>query len=219
MFPCGSEESGKIDDAPEYRPHHLLWGMTCAHLPANAPDWAHEVLAAGWPVVVRRAAYQADTIPIGIRGHTRSERLAGWLPAHAVTRATAPETLCNTTPQRDLPLWQALAQLRPALTMTGLIWGITGAAGFELATGIPVLHADSDLDLLLRTPQPFSRGEARVLWAECETASCRIDLQLQTPCGGLALAEWASRAAKVMVKGQRAPRLLTYPWAVAEINA
>jgi len=188
--------------------------MTPTHLPANAPDWAHHVLDAGWPVVVRRAPYQADQIPIGIRGHTRSQRWAGWLPISAITHTIAPEALCNTTPQRDLPLWQALESLRPALDATGLVWGITGAAGFELATGLALLHADSDLDVLLRTPQPFSRAKARALWAECERASCRIDLQLQTPSGGLALAEWAGYTPRVMVKGMTAPRLLTNPWAL-----
>jgi len=204
---------------PECPPHHLLWGMTCAHLPADAPDWVRRVLANKWPVVVRRAPYQTGHIPIGIRGHTRSERWAGWLPAGAVTRAIAPEALCDLTPQRDLPVWQALKHLHPVLNATGLIWGITGAAGFELATGIPMLHANSDLDLLLRTPEPFSRGEARALFAECKRAPCRIDLQLQTPNGGLALAEWASQTARVLVKGITAPRLLTDPWAMDETSA
>jgi hypothetical protein len=35
-------------------------------------------------------------------------------------------------------------------------WGITGSTGYALATGIPVIHADSDLDLLIRAPQPIS---------------------------------------------------------------
>jgi len=196
-----------------FLPHMLLWGMTSAHLSADAPAWAHQLLDEGWPVVVRRAVHQDGLIPIGIRGHTRSERWAGWLPANAVTRTAAPEALSNLTPQRDLPTWQALAQLRPTLDATGLIWGITGATGFELATGIPVLRTSSDLDLLLRTPQPFSREQARALWAECQITPCRIDLQLQTPSGGLALAEWAGDAAQVMVKDDHAPRLLTNPWA------
>jgi len=201
---------------PEYLPHTLLWGATCLHLPADAPEWTHTVIAAGWPVVVRRASYQVGHIPIGIRGYTRCERYTSWLPASAVTHAIVPEALCNLSPQRDLPPWQALAQLRPVLNAIALVWGITGGAGFELATRIPVLHASSDLDLLLRTPQPFSRAQARALWAECQAAHCRIDLQLQTPSGGLALAEWAGHATRVMVKGAHAPRLLTDPWAASE---
>jgi len=197
---------------PEHQPHTLLWGMTCAHLPANVPPWAQDVLIAGWPVVVRRAPHAQDTIPIGIRGQTRSERWAGWLPTSAIIRAITPEELCNFRPKRNLPPWQALEHVRPVLNATGLVWGITGAAGFELATGIPVLHADSDLDLLLRTPAPFPRDQARILWAICQSAICRIDLQLQTPLGGLALAEWAGQSATVMVKTRDAPRLLTNPW-------
>jgi len=199
--------------------HDLLWGMNCAHLSAAAPDWTHEILASAWPVVVRRAAPQNGSIPIGIRGHTRHQRWATWLPASTITRVLAPEALGTFIPQRDLPPWHALEFLRPKLDALGLVWGITGAAGFELATGISVLHANSDLDLLLRTPQPFSREQACHLWAKCQCAPCRIDLQLQTPNGGLALAEWASHSARVLVKGDHAPRLLTDPWAVGEISA
>jgi len=199
-----------------FLPHTLLWGMTCSHMSTHAPDWAHAVLNAGWPVVVRRAPQPSSLIPIGIRGHTRSERLPGWLPAHAITRTLAPEALRAISPQRNLPQWQALDHLRPALDATGLTWGITGSAGFELASGLPLLHEGSDLDLLLRTPAPFSREQARALWGECKTAGCRIDLQLQTPMGGLVLAEWAGHAARVMVKGHHAPRLLTDPWTMNE---
>lgn len=35
-------------------------------------------------------------------------------------------------------------------------WGVTGSCGYALATEIPVMHADSDLDLLVRCPQPAS---------------------------------------------------------------
>jgi hypothetical protein len=41
-------------------------------------------------------------------------------------------------------------------------WGITGSTGYALATGIPVIHADSDLDLLIRAPQPISRTLLRM---------------------------------------------------------
>ncbi|WP_394353316.1 hypothetical protein [Metapseudomonas otitidis] len=36
------------------QPHDLLWGLAPDHLPAEAPAWARQVLAAGQPVVVRR---------------------------------------------------------------------------------------------------------------------------------------------------------------------
>jgi len=187
--------------------------MRVSHLPLNPPPWAQHVIDAGWPVVVRRAPASLEAIPVGIRGQTRAQRLAAWLPLAAVTARVTPEDLIFHHPQRALSQWQALAHLRPLLDASGLQWGIIGAAGFELATGIDMLHAHSDLDLLIRTPLPFSRESARQLWAQCQQVVCRIDLQLQTPAGGVALAEWASSATTVLVKGEQAPCLLENPWA------
>lgn len=36
-------------------PHDLLWGLSVADVPADAPAWVTEVVGAGQPVVVRRA--------------------------------------------------------------------------------------------------------------------------------------------------------------------
>ncbi|MED5611905.1 malonate decarboxylase holo-ACP synthase [Pseudomonas sp. JH-2] len=217
-----SSQRGPRRDGPApdlFRAHDLLWGMDAEHLLEDAPAWASEVLAAGWPVVVRRAPARPGWLAVGLRGHSREQRWAGWLPLEAVMRCTTPEALRQAEPQRELPAWQALRQVRAGLDATGLAWGITGGAGFELASGVPVLHGASDLDLLLRTPQPFSRDAARALLAELNQAACRIDLQLQTPTGGLALAEWAGEGARVMVKGDHAPVLLADPWARAEVAA
>ena len=217
-----SSQRGSRRDRPApdlFRAHDLLWGMGAEHLPEDAPAWAGEVLATGWPVVVRRAPARDGWVAVGLRGRSREQRWAGWLPVAAVQRCSIPEALRQVVPQRELPTWQALRQVREALDASGLAWGITGGAGFELATGVPVLHDASDLDLLLRTPQPFSRDAARALLAELNQAACRIDLQLQTPAGGLALAEWAGEGARVMVKGDQAPVLLADPWARAEVAA
>ncbi|MBU5894992.1 hypothetical protein JVW19_23735, partial [Vibrio cholerae O1] len=42
-------------------------------------------------------------------------------------------------------------------------WGVTGSCGYALATGLPVMHADSDLDLTVRCPQPVDRAALQVL--------------------------------------------------------
>jgi phosphoribosyl-dephospho-CoA transferase len=55
--------------------------------------------------------------------------------------------------------------LRPMLEGCGRVWGVSGSAGFELASGFAALHEGSDLDLILRTPQPLSRAESRALVA------------------------------------------------------
>ncbi len=96
-------------------------------------------------------------------------------------------------------------------------WATPGALparrGFQLATGLPTAHPDSDLDLLLRAEHPLPRSEARPLLQLLEGRACRVDLQLETPLGGVALGEWAGGAARVLVKAAEGPRLVSDPWA------
>ena len=187
--------------------HDLLWGMIPAHLPADAPAWAQ---AAVGTVVVRRATVAAGFVAVGVRGHSREQRFAALMPLAAVQRRVAPEALRDVVSPRDLPALQALDQLRPVLAP--LSWGVTGSAGFELATGIEALHAHSDLDLILRTPQPLDRNDARDLLATLDKAVCAVDLQLQTPFGAVALREWAGPSRRVLLKTVSGAHLVLDPW-------
>ena len=45
-----------------------------------------------------------------------------------------------------------------------------------------------------------------------ERRACRVDLQLETPLGGVALREWAGDGARVLVKTADGPRLVGDPW-------
>ena len=200
-----------MHDTP--RPHDLLWGMTPAQLPADAPAWAIAVLAAGQPVVVRRASVAAGLVAVGLRGATRDQRLAALMPIEAIAHRLAPEDLLARQATEDLPVFRVLAELRPLLDALGHAWGVTGSAGFQLATGLPTAHPDSDLDLLLRAERPLPRSEARPLLQLLEGRACRVDLQLETPLGGVALGEWAGGAARVLVKAAEGPRLVVDPWA------
>ncbi len=200
-----------MHDTP--RPHDLLWGMTPAQLPADAPAWAVAVLAAGQPVVVRRARVAAGLVAVGLRGATRDQRLAALTPVEAIAHRLAPEDLLARQASEDLPVFRVLAEIRPLLDALGYVWGVTGSAGFQLATGLPTAHPDSDLDLLLRTEHPLPRSEARPLLQLLERRACRVDLQLETPLGGVALGEWAGGAARVLVKTAEGPRLVSDPWA------
>ena len=199
-----------MHDTP--RPHDLLWGMTPAQLPADAPAWAIAVLAAGQPVVVRRASVAAGLVAVGLRGATRDQRLAALMPIEAIAHRLAPEDLLARQATEDLPVFRVLAELRPLLDALGHAWGVTGSAGFQLATGLPTAHPDSDLDLLLRAGRPLPRSEARPLLQLLEGRACRVDLQLETPLGGVALGEWAGGAARVLVKTAEGPRLVSDPW-------
>lgn len=108
------------------------------------PVWVCAALEAGWPVVVRRAPADPARVAIGVRGLAREQRWAGWMPLAAITRRLRLEALGQREPAmlRDLPAWRALRDLRAPLNALGLAWGVTGGAGFELASsGVAVLRS------------------------------------------------------------------------------
>lgn len=136
--------------------------MRPEQLPADAPAWAVAVLAAGQPVVVRRAVVAPGQVAVGLRGATRDQRLAALMPIAAISHRLTPEQLLDRRASEDLPVFRVLAGLRPLLDALGHAWGVTGSAGFQLATGLSAAHPDSDLDLLLRAERPLPRsGRAR----------------------------------------------------------
>lgn len=192
--------------------HDLLWGMTPAQLPADAPQWAIDSLAAGQPVVVRRALSEDGVVAVGVRGRLREQRLAAFMPVDSIACRVSPEALCHVESERDLPVMQALRQLRPVLDDCGWVWGVSGSAGFELASGFAAMHENSDLDLILRTPQLITRNQARKLVAVFDQAICRVDMQLQTPFGAVALREWAGNGSRVLLKNDCEARLVSDPW-------
>jgi phosphoribosyl-dephospho-CoA transferase len=186
--------------------------MTPRQLPEEAPAWAVESIGAGQPVVVRRAVSTADRIAVGVRGRLREQRYGTSIAIAAVTRCVSPEALCHVESHRDLPAFEALAQLRPALDACGWAWGVSGGAGFELASGFAALNEASDLDLILRTPQPLARDQARELLALFDKAPCVVDMQLQTSFGAVALREWAGSSSRVLLKNATGACLVVDPW-------
>jgi len=192
--------------------HDLLWGMLPEQLPADAPAWVIESVRAGQPVVVRRALSAPGQVAVGVRGRLREQRYAASMAITSITRRVTPEALRHVVIDRDLPVVKALAQLQPILDHCGWLWGVSGSAGFELASGFVALHKSSDLDLILRTPQPLSRTNAQALLATLDTAMCVVDMQLQTPFGALALREWAGSANRVLLKSASQACLVLDPW-------
>nr|WP_274610324.1 malonate decarboxylase holo-ACP synthase [Pseudomonas sp. TH31] len=192
--------------------HDLLWGMTSEQLPAAAPGWVIESLNAGQPVVVRRALSAPGQVAVGVRGSLREQRYATAMSVDGIQRRVKPEDLCHVSIDRDLPALRALTQLRAMLDACGWVWGIGGSAGFELASGVEALHQRSDLDLILRTPQPLGREQAQELVKIFDTAACRVDMQLQTPRGAIALREWAGPSPRVLLKNAVEACLVLDPW-------
>ncbi|HEX8596481.1 MAG TPA: malonate decarboxylase holo-ACP synthase [Pseudomonas sp.] len=200
-------------------PHDLVWGMPVSALPDDAPSWVVEAVELGHPVVVRRALAPDGQIAVGVRGPRREQRYATFMALADVQRCIKPEQLTAVIGQNDWPALQALVQVGPMMDALGLIWGVSGSAGFELASGVAALHAGSDLDLIVRTPDFFSRGMAAELVQKLEGAVCRIDLQLQAPSGAVALREWAGASRQVLLKRASGAELVAQPWQWEEVRA
>lgn len=196
------------------QPHDLLWLDAPDALQGADAPWVSARWHPGLPVVVRRDTHPQGLIAVGVRGLRREERAPGWVEASRIVRRVAPEALAASdwlvqSPFVSQPPVQAAVQL--ALRAWPWAWGITGSVGYALATGIPVLHADSDLDLLIRAPQPPEPAQLEQWRHMTMKLPCRADTQVETPYGGFALAEWL-REGQVLLKTACGPRLTRDPW-------
>lgn len=199
-----------------WRAHDLLW-VSGVPDGASLPAWADAAWLATAPLVVRRASTAPGRIPVGMRGMLRSERHACEVDAAAVVRSVTPEMLAHVPlPGVSCAALDALREVAPLLDATGWAWGPTGGVGFALASGLPVLRADSDLDLVLRIAAPPDAAQAGALRAIAATVTaCRLDLQIDTGSGGFAYAEWAAGRGRVLLKTDHGPVLTATPWEMA----
>lgn len=199
------------------RPHDLLWLHDAYALrsltPEPLPSWATAEWTAVAPVVVRRQALNdATMIPVGLRGRERHHRHAACVPRHTIQRVLPPEMLKAHRCLFDVPALETFAIVRPLLDAIDLPWGPTGGVGFALATGLPVLHAQSDLDLVLRATSPFDRIQVEHLAMLLQHRACRIDLQIDTGVGGFSFAEWIAGRERILLKTNNGPLLTHDPW-------
>lgn len=196
------------------RAHDLIWLNAATALQGALPDWVASQWRAALPLVVRRDQDAEGRIPVGIRGLRRDQRAAAWVHPDAVVRCVTPDDLSDSalllrSPFVSLPPVQAAIQL--AQQRWPWRWGITGSVGYALATEVPVMHGDSDLDLVIRCEQPAEEADFARWFAFCQQLPCRVDTQVETPFGAFALAEWL-RERHVMLKTTRGPRLTAQPW-------
>jgi phosphoribosyl-dephospho-CoA transferase len=210
-----------------WQPHDLL---LLHRLPwfEGEPAWVRASFERAPYAVVRRALAADGFVAIGLRGMARSQRYGTWVHLDDIETAVPPEALALRKPLAErnaLPAFAALAALQSdaAGALVEFVWGPTGSTGFELATQAPTVTLSSDLDLLIRAPEKLSHASAvqllNYLQAIAQHADIRVDAQLETPAGGVALAEWAVDKARVMARHARGPRLLIDPWAPAHGDA
>jgi phosphoribosyl-dephospho-CoA transferase len=204
-----------------WRPHDLLRLQRLRQFEGE-PAWVRASFERAPYAVVRRALAADGFVAIGLRGVERSQRYGAWAHLDDIETAVPPEALALRNPLAEraaLPAFAALAALRSdtAGALVEFVWGPTGSAGFELATQAPAVTVSSDLDLLIRAPEKRSHASAVQLLDYLQTiaqrAGIRMDAQLETPAGGVALAEWAADKARVMVRHARGPQLIAHPWA------
>ncbi len=232
------DSTGSCDPAARLapRPHDLL---RLARIPCwpDAPAWVSAELARMPVVVVRRAWAPKGAVAVGVRGAQRNQRYGALLALSDIAQCASPECLSAlldtgerppyasgdgpapriAEAQAHLPALTALRAIAPALRRLRMDWGPTGSVGFELATGLPVVQTSSDLDVLIRAPEWISRDSARALLGTLSQhaahAAVRIDVQLETPAGAIALAEYAGQAKHVLLRHGGAPVLVENPWA------
>jgi phosphoribosyl-dephospho-CoA transferase len=182
----------------------------------SRPPWVEPALRRAPWVVVRRGRVREGLVPVGVRGPARHERFAAWLVFEEIAERLLPEDLAVIAPPRreEVPALAALARVAVLLERRGQRWGPGGSVGFEIATGLPIATESSDLDLILRQDRRPAAGEAADLHRALVKAAApaRIDVVLETPAGGVALADLAARPERVLVRTPDGPRLCADPW-------
>ncbi|MFP3756379.1 MULTISPECIES: malonate decarboxylase holo-ACP synthase [Cupriavidus] len=232
-----------MPDAPLPRPlqpHDLIWLRDAPAFAASQPlpAWVDATWLAVAPVVVRRDLPCDPTcdptcdltcdltcdssIPVGLRGRRREERHGTWIEASQCARVMSPFAIARAARWQDhprrlaLPALRTLARIAPLLDARGLPWGVTGAAGFTLASGLDVLHPGSDVDLLIDAAAPLDQADEQWLAAlidDCTEA--RLDIQVATPHGGFALLERLRTGGRVLLKTATGPVRCADPWQAA----
>jgi phosphoribosyl-dephospho-CoA transferase len=204
-----------------FRPHDLLWvaDSEALHATEQMPPWASTEWIARAPVVVRRERVEESAlIPVGLRGKERNERMGAYLKLDGVMRCVTPEMLASQAAWRTLPFLaslpatEALDRIASRLIGIDLTWGPTGSMGFALASELPVVREQSDLDILVRCDTPFMQEEVQQLKAVAVNDGCRIDIQVETGYGGFAFAEWIRSKGRVLLKTGIGAFLTNDPW-------
>lgn len=204
-------------------PHDLLAAPASAvTFERNPPHWVHKSLSKRPVVVVRRAECTDGTVPVGVRGSRRAERIAATLPLSEITECIRPEDLVarrawlSVPRMAILPHFEVLEKLRRLLEPLALTWGPTGGMGYELATKSPCLTAQSDIDIVLRASAPMARSDASTLIAAFAALRVPIDAQLDTGFGAVSLLEFASARDRFLMRTCVGPRLVFDPWVPRE---
>jgi phosphoribosyl-dephospho-CoA transferase len=214
----------RLTDGSPVPTHDLIRLRDPFSLQVNAPvpPWVEPMLKRTPWVVVRRGHIREGMVPVGVRGLMRSQRFAAFVAVAEIADRLSPENLTDSRyfikqRRKDaVPALAALAGVAAILSRCSARWGPGGSVGFEIATGLATATASSDLDLILRQEGPLEPNTAADLQAALAKAAApaRIDVMLETPVGGVSLADLAAVPAQVLIRTPFGPRLALDPWKV-----
>jgi phosphoribosyl-dephospho-CoA transferase len=181
-------------------------GPACPYLNPNERPWG----------VVRRGRISDGLIPVGIRGSQRNERCAGFTRSSDVLETRRPDQLrlqLAEDSRRALQAFRTLFYLERHLVGLDMSWGPGGSVGYELASGIQAVRADSDLDFILFAPRKLEITEAQDLWRTISSAPGKVDALVETSCCGFFLKEFvATSPRKILLRTNDGRILGSNPW-------
>jgi phosphoribosyl-dephospho-CoA transferase len=181
-------------------------GPACPFLNPNQRPW----------VVVRRGRISDGLVPVGVRGSQRHERCAGFTRWSEVLETRRPDQLrllLAEDSRRALQAFRTLSYLESHLVGLDMSWGPGGSVGYELASGIPAVRADSDLDFILFAPRKLEITEAQDLWRMISSAPGKVDALVETPLCGFSLEEFVTTSPrKILLRTSDGRILGSNPW-------
>jgi phosphoribosyl-dephospho-CoA transferase len=182
----------------------------CPYLNPNQRPWA----------VVRRGRISDGLVPVGVRGSQRHERCAGFTGLSEVLETRRPDQLrllLAEDSRRALQAFRTLSYLESHLVGLDMSWGPGGSVGYELASGIPAVRADSDLDFILFAPRELEMTEAQDLWRMISSAPGKVDALVETPCCGFSLEEFVTMShRKILLRTSDGRILGSNPWNLSD---
>jgi len=178
----------------------------CPNLNPNHRPW----------VVVRRGFISDGLIPVGVRGSQRHERCAGYTRFSEVVKIRRPDQLrlpLAEDSRRELQAFQSLSYLENHLVGLDMSWGPGGSVGYELASGVPAVRVDSDLDLIIVSHRKLAIAAAQDLWRVVSTAPGKVDTLVETPFSGFSLEEFVTTSPREILLRTSGGRIFgSNPW-------
>ncbi|WP_181351231.1 malonate decarboxylase holo-ACP synthase [Thalassobacillus sp. CUG 92003] len=201
------------------QPHDLLLlkePLSQLRTESVIPDWVNNSLNRTPFVVVRRAPLVNGCVPIGVRGAERNQRFAAFVAIDAIVNHILPEQLVEKKvwkKNKRATNFKAFHALElTADVLRDFRWGPVGSVGFELASGQPTIHEESDLDIVIRGNENLTVTRAQEIITELEKAPVRIDSQFETGKGGFSLIEYSRGTSSLMLRTIEGPKLVKSPF-------